>query len=161
MEERDPMTLIINTSEKFLGHNDYKGKAQAEIKVGELSPLIWAYVGDGVYELFIRTFLVFNKRRKVHEIHDEAVKYVNSSAQSAIVHAIEPFLDEEEKFIVIKGRNTKSNLPRSSNAVEYRYSTGLEALIGHLYLEGKLDRLKEIFHIILNNLDCIEANTSK
>ena len=86
---------------------------------------------------------------------------MNSSAQSAIVHAIEPFLNSEEKEIVLKGRNTKSNLPRSSNAVEYRYSTGLEALIGYLYLTGKLDRLNEILYIILNNLDCIEAGTSK
>ncbi len=161
MEERDPMKLIETISGKFLDHHDYKGKAEAEIKVGELSPLVWAYVGDCVYELFIRTFLVFDKRRKLHKIHDEAVKYVNSSAQSAIVHAIEPFLNSEEKEIVLKGRNTKSNLPRSSNAVEYRYSTGLEALIGYLYLTGKLDRLNEILYIILNNLDCIEAGTSK
>ena len=159
MEEKDPITLVSNTVEILLGN--FKNNINGDTIIKELSPLVLAYIGDCVYELFVRTLLIFDKRRKVNEIHDEAVKLVNSGAQAAIIHAIEPLLSEKEREIVIKGRNTKSNLPKNTSPMEYRYSTGFEALIGYHYLMGEHDRLNEIFHIILNELDSIEGDIFK
>ncbi|HHY13565.1 MAG TPA: Mini-ribonuclease 3 [Thermoanaerobacterales bacterium] len=159
MEEKDPITFVRDTAETLLG--DFKRDTNDDNILKEISPLVLAYIGDCVYELFVRTFLVFDKRRKVNEIHDEAVKLVNSGAQAAIIHAIEPQLSEREREVVIKGRNTKSNLPKNTSPMEYRYSTGFEALIGYHYLMGEHDRLNEIFHIILNELDSIEGDIFK
>lgn len=135
-----------------------KGKAGDPFDVNGLSPLVWAYIGDGVFEVFIRTLLVTEGKQKLADIHQTAVKYVNSSAQSALIRAIEPFLHDDEREIVKKGRNTKSNIPRNADMCDYRYSTGLEALIGYLYLTGKSTRLSEIFGMIADKLKNIENN---
>ncbi|HHT43061.1 MAG TPA: ribonuclease III [Firmicutes bacterium] len=108
-----------------------------------LSPLALAYVGDAVFELFIRTKLV-GYPAKMHELHRSAVKYVQASRQAEIIHAWEPELTEEEKEVVRRGRNAKGGVPRHSDVVEYRYSTGMEALVGYLYLSGRQERLLEL-----------------
>lgn len=118
-----------------------------EVNPNLLSPLVLAYVGDAVYELFIRTKLVVHPA-KVHELHQVAVKYVQASSQAQIVHDWEPELTEEEREVVRRGRNAKGGVPRHGDVVEYRYSTGFEALIGHLYLSGQHERLLELLNRI-------------
>ncbi len=116
-----------------------------EDEINMISPLTWAYVGDCVYELYIRTKLVNNTNLKPHKLHIESIKYVKASAQAKILGKIQSKLTEEEKNIVRRGRNTQNHhLPKNSNVQEYSYSTAFEALIGYLYLTNKNERLKEI-----------------
>lgn len=117
-----------------------------------LSPLVLAYVGDAVYELYIRSKLVEKNLAKVHDLHQMAVKYVQAAGQAEIIHSWEGSLTEEEKEIVRRGRNAKGAVPRHSDMADYRYSTGFEALIGFLYLAGREARLLEL----LNSTDFFE-----
>lgn len=118
---------------------------ELEKKINELSPLTWAYVGDAVYELYIRENLVNTSKAKPHKLHIESIKYVKAAAQARILKIIEEELTEEEKQIVKRARNTKSHhLPKSAEVNEYMYSTAFEGLIGYLYLTKKEERLQEI-----------------
>ena len=110
-----------------------------------LSPLVWAYVGDSVYEMFIRTNLVNKSNAKPHKLHIESIKYVKASAQCEALKKIEEKLTEEEKDIVRRGRNTQNHhVAKNSNVIEYAYATAFEALIGYLYLTKQDERLEEI-----------------
>ena len=110
-----------------------------------LSPLVWAYIGDSEYELFIRTNLLNNSNAKPHKLHIESIKYVKAGAQANILKKIEDKLSDEEKDIVRRGRNTQNHhIAKNSTVADYSYSTGFEALIGYLYLMKRDDRLEEI-----------------
>ena len=122
-----------------------------EIDINLLSPLTWAYVGDSIYELLIRTHLVNKTKLKPHSLHIEAIKFVKAKSQADILKRLEVYLTDEEKEIVRRGRNAENHhLPKNANVEEYMYSTAFEALIGYLYLCKKDERLKEIFDLILN-----------
>lgn len=115
------------------------------LEVNTMSPLTWAYVGDAVYELFIRMNLVNTKKSKPHMLHIESIKYVKAEAQANILKRIYDELTEDEKDIVRRGRNAENHhLPKNANVQDYMYSTAFEALIGYLYLTKQNDRLKEI-----------------
>ena len=114
-------------------------------KVKLMPPLVWAYVGDAVYELYIRTNLVNNTKLNPHKLHVEAIKYVKAQAQAKILEKITEILTEEEKDIVRRGRNAQNHhLPKNANLDEYSHATAFEALIGYLYLTKQDDRLSEI-----------------
>lgn len=116
-----------------------------EQEINQMSPLVWAYVGDCVYELFIRTYLVDNTNLNQHKLHIEAIKYVKAEAQANFLKEIYESLNDEEKDIVRRARNANSHhLPKNSNIQEYMYSTAFEGLIGYLYLNKKYARVKEI-----------------
>ena len=122
-----------------------------ETDINLLSPLTWAYIGDSVYELLIRTYLVNKTKLKPHSLHIEAIKYVKAKSQADILKKLEEYLTDEEKDIVRRGRNAENHhLPKNANVEEYMYSTAFEALIGYLYLCKKDERLKEIFNLILD-----------
>ena len=121
-------------------------KSKDEIQL--MSPLTWAYIGDAVYELYVRNKLINETNMKPHKLHIEAIKYVKASAQANILKNIYEDLTEEEKEIVRRGRNTQNHhLPKNSNIQEYMYSTAFEALIGYLYLTEQNERLKEILEM--------------
>lgn len=110
-----------------------------------LSPLVWAYIGDGVYELFVRTYLINNSNSKPHKLHIESIKFVKAEAQAKILEKMMPELSEDELDIVRRGRNTENHhLPKNANIADYSYSTGFEALIGFLYLTKQDERLNQI-----------------
>ena len=110
-----------------------------------MSPLTWAYIGDAVYELFIRNKLINETNLKPHKLHIEAIKYVKAKSQAEKLNEIYETLTDEEKDIVRRGRNTQNHhLPKNSNVQEYMYATAFEALIGYLYLTKQHSRLKEI-----------------
>ncbi|QLY79559.1 Mini-ribonuclease 3 [Clostridium intestinale] len=111
-----------------------------------LNPLQLAFVGDGVYEVFIRNYILNkNKELSTHKLHVEAIKYVKAHAQSEIIRRIESDLTEEEIYIYKRGRNTKSaTVPKNADLAEYRAATGFEALVGYLYLINEIDRLNTI-----------------
>mgnify|MGYP002561472385 FL=1 len=120
-----------------------------EVKL--MPPLTWAYIGDCVYELYIRTKLVNETKLKPHELHIKAIGYVKAKAQAERLKNIYDKLTEEEKDIVRRGRNAENHhLPKNANVQEYMYSTAFEALIGYLYLTKQNKRLKEILEIIKN-----------
>ena len=114
-------------------------------EVNLMSPLTWAYVGDAVYELYIRTKLVNETNLNPHKLHIESIKYVKAGAQAKLLEKIYENLTNEEQEIVRRSRNTQNHhLPKNSNVQEYMYSTAFEGLIGYLYLTKQNNRLKEI-----------------
>lgn len=128
--------------------NDYIELKRSKEEVNLMSPLTWAYVGDGVFELYIRTKLVNETNMKPHALHIEAIKYVKAQAQAEILNKIYDKLTDEEKEIVRRGRNAENHhLPKNANVQEYMYSTAYEALIGYLYLTKQTERLQEILRI--------------
>ena len=121
-----------------------------EIDVNQMSPLVWAYIGDSVYEQYIRDYLVTNTKYKPHKLHVEATKFVKAGAQAKILQQLEESLTEEEKEIVRRARNTKNHhLPKNSNVQEYMYATAFEGLIGYLHLSKNTNRLNEILELSL------------
>ena len=119
-------------------------------EVNTLSPLTWAYVGDGVFELFIRTHLTNITNLKPHMLHIETIKYVKADAQVRILHKIEENLTNDEKDIVRRGRNAENHhVPKNATVEEYSYATAFEALIGYLYLTKQDKRLKEILEMCI------------
>jgi len=118
------------------------------MEVLNLQPLVLAYIGDAVYEAYIRTMLVINKKTNVNTLHKMSIKYVKAKAQSDIVHRIADKLTQEEQDVVRRGRNAKSvTVPKNAEITDYRYSTGYEALIGYLYLINNTARLMEILRL--------------
>ena len=121
-----------------------------EIDVNQMSPLVWAYIGDSVYEQYIRDYLVTNTKYKPHKLHVEATKFVKAAAQAKILELLEKDLTEDEKEIVRRARNTKNHhLPKNSNVQEYMYATAFEGLIGYLHLSKNTNRLNEILELSL------------
>ena len=119
-----------------------------EQDVNQMSPLVWAYIGDAVYEEYIRNYLVINTRYKPHKLHVEATKFVKASAQANILKQLEDILTEEEKEIVRRTRNTKNHhLPKNANVQDYMYATAFEGLIGYLHLTKNKERLEEILEL--------------
>lgn len=117
----------------------------SEKDVDELSPLVLAYIGDAVFELYIRTYLVCKGNSPVHALHKQATHYVKAKAQSDIIHVLIDFLTDEEKNIVRRGRNAKSNtIPKNADVTEYKYATGFESLLGYLYLKKQYPRLMQV-----------------
>lgn len=121
-----------------------------ELDVNQMSPLVWAYVGDSVYEQFIRNYLVTNTKYKPHKLHIEATKFVKASAQAEILQKLAEKLTEEEQEIVRRTRNTQNHhVAKSASVQDYMYATAFEGLIGYLHLTKQKDRLEEILDMSL------------
>ncbi len=116
----------------------------------QLSPLVLAYVGDTVYDLFVRTMLVNNSDATVHGMHVRAAEYVCAAAQAAASERVSPLLNEKEQAIFRRARNAHiGTIPKNASIGAYRAATGLEAVVGYLYLLGEDERLKELMRTIL------------
>lgn len=127
-------------------------REKEEVDVNLLSPLTWAYIGDSVYELYIRTNLVNKTKLKPHKLHIESIKYVKAKAQADILKELMEILTDEEKDIVRRARNAENHhLPKNADPEDYMYSTAFEGLIGYLYLCKKDERLKEILKKCIEN----------
>ncbi len=125
-----------------------------EMDVNNMSPLIWAYVGDCVYELYVRSHLVNTTKQKPHQLHIKTIQYVKASAQAMILKKMQDTLTEEEKKIVRRGRNVQNHhLPKNADPQDYMYATAFEALIGYLYLTKKDERLQEILKDVIKMID--------
>lgn len=117
----------------------------------QLNPLVLAFVGDAIYEVLVRTYIVNkNKDMKVHKLHVKAISFVKAHAQSEFMKMLMNELNQEEMSIFKRGRNTKSaTVPKNANVTEYRIATGFEALFGYLYISNQNNRLNEIFKLII------------
>ena len=131
--------------------SDFRVREFSEQEARNLNPLQLALIGDGVYEIFIRNYILSNNiDLNAHKIHVKAIEYVKAKSQSLIMHKIEESLSEEEVYIFKRGRNAKSaTVPKNANVRDYRMATGFEALIGYLYLTGKGERLESIFNEVV------------
>ena len=121
-------------------------------QVNEISNLSLALVGDGVYELLCRTYLCCKGDHKVLHLHKDTVNMVNATAQAQYADKLLPFLTEEELAYFRRGKNAHTHAaPKAATRQAYAKATGLECLFGALYLQGKTDRLNELFAIIVDN----------
>lgn len=113
-----------------------------------------AYLGDAVYEVYVREYLVRLGYTNADKLNKESHKFVTAAAQSHIAKELLPHLDERETDIFKHGRNLgHSHTARNIDPIEYRVATGIEVLFGELFLEGKSDRLSEIFKIITETVE--------
>lgn len=139
---------MLNKKDEKIEMEELIEITKSKLDINMLSPLTWAYVGDSVYELYIRAKLVNETNLKPHKLHIEAIKYVKAKAQAELLQKIYDKLSDEEKDIVRRGRNAENHhLPKNSNIQEYMYATAFEALIGYLYLTKQNRRIKEILDL--------------
>ena len=116
---------------------------------GEYPALTLAYIGDAVFEIYVRSFLVTRKNEAVAKLHKAATGYVKAASQSKYMEIIEDKLTEEELGAYKRGRNAHpKTTAKNADIIDYRRATGFEALIGYLYICGKIDRINEIMSFI-------------
>lgn len=109
------------------------------------SPLVLAYLGDGVYELVIRAKVVSQGNMQVNKMHKKSTSLVKAQAQAKMIRLLEPELTDEERAVFKRGRNAKSmTAAKNATIIDYRTATGFEALVGYLYLSGRFERLSEL-----------------
>ncbi len=108
-----------------------------------------AFIGDSVYDLYIRCYLASLSNEKTRKLHEKATKFVSARAQAGIMDNIISKLTDEEVLIYKRGRNTNINTSKHAEAIEYKKATGLETLIGYLYLTNNKQRIEEIISLII------------
>ena len=119
-------------------------------QVNAISNTGLALVGDGVYELLVRTYLCAAGDQTVLKLHKDTVQLVKAPAQAKFADKLKPILTEEEYAYYRRGKNAHTHAaPKSATKAEYAKATGLEALFGALYLLGQTQRLNELFHILM------------
>ena len=124
--------------------------------VNEVNSLALAYLGDSIYELYIRTYLIDKGINKVNTLQEEAKKYVSAKSQALILNKINEYLTNEEIDVVKRARNHKSHKsPKNTDIVTYKLSTGLEALFGYLFLTKQNKRIDELMSLIVGEKICI------
>ena len=123
--------------------------------VKEVNVKTLAYIGDVVYELYIREHVISNSHEQVNKLHKKTIKYVSAKAQARIVDAINNELTDAEKDIIRRGRNAEANtVPKNTDVITYKIATGFEALIGYLYLTKNNERLN---YIITKSIEIVEG----
>ena len=121
--------------------------------INNISMLGLAHIGDAVYELLTRTMLCSDGSRKATDLHRKTVAIVNAPAQAKAAERLLPLLTEEEMCVFRRGRNAKVNsVPQKADIYQYHAATGLEALFGWLYLQGKTERINQLF------AECVEEH---
>lgn len=134
------------------------GMKQADIR--SYSPLTLAYIGDGIYDLVIRSMMVAKGNAHVNDLHRRTSKLVKAHAQSELIGLLQPELTEEELAVYRRGRNAKSfTMAKNATVADYRRATGFEALMGYLYLEDQMDRMMELILTGLKKLKEKDKNT--
>ncbi|MCH5585912.1 ribonuclease III [Shimazuella sp. AN120528] len=130
-------------------------------KPDELPPLTLAYIGDAVQELYVRHHLVASGEVKPQRLQQIAIRYVSAAAQAHAIQMIMDQLTEDEIAVYKRGRNAKTtSISRRADVGKYRQGTGLETLLGYLYLMGQADRLQEIMQMLID-LGPLEREMSK
>jgi len=131
----------------------HKKQGEPHIDLRTYSPLTFAYIGDAVYEMVMRTMVVERGQQSVHALHKQTTSLVCAKTQAAIVEALADVLTEAEQDIYRRGRNSKINSSAKNMSLEdYRKATGLEAVCGYLYLRGETARIVELLTIGLERL---------
>lgn len=119
-----------------------------EVDIRTYSPQVLAYIGDGIYELLIRTILVGQGNRQANALHKKASAYVKASAQAKMILSIQEELTEEEHHVYKRGRNARAfSMAKNATMSDYRHATGFEALMGYLYLTGRTTRMVDLIKL--------------
>ena len=119
-----------------------------EQEVRSYSALAFAYIGDSVYELIMRTMITSKGNNRPNKYHQQVIQYVNANAQTRMMDKIKPLLTEEEKTMFRRGRNAKSiSCAKNQSHHDYRIATGFETLIGYLYMTGQMGRIMELVSV--------------
>ena len=135
------------TLKDFLGFYK-KTMEMGPVDAGTYSPLVLAYIGDGIYELVVRTAVVGKGNRQANALHKKTSTYVKASAQAAMMEAILEDLTEEELAVYKRGRNAKTvSMAKHATMHDYRHATGFEALMGYLYLTDQMKRMIDLIKI--------------
>lgn len=115
--------------------------------------LTLAYIGDAIYEVYVRKFLIDNGLTKVDNLQKKAVEYVSAKAQSKFITNLinNNFFNDTELEVIFRARNHKSRMPKNTDIITYKYATSLEAVVGYLYLDNQNTRLDELMEKILND----------
>lgn len=138
---------------------DYVEEIRREFSIKEkdprqYSPLALAYIGDGIYDLVIRTMVVEQGNARVNQLHKKVSNMVKASFQAQMIHKMQPYLTEEERSVYKRGRNAKSyTMAKNASVTDYRHATGFEALMGYLYLAHQFSRILELVKIGLEEAD--------
>ena len=136
--------------EKFLESSKELNNEKADAK--EYSPLTLAYIGDAVYEVLVRSAVLYEGNAPVNKLNKKSRRLVNAAAQSEMYKRLESIVTEEELAVMKRGRNAKSfTTAKNQSMSDYRHATGLEALYGYLYLKGDNKRIMELFRICIEN----------
>ena len=122
-----------------------------ENRIRELGPLELAYIGDTVYDLYIRSYIVKNRMGKMQRLHKLASGVVNARSQARAAELLLPILSEREKEIFRYGKNAKSTPPKNMTREDYSYATGIEAVFGYLYLTKQQERIDGFFGLIISH----------
>jgi len=119
-----------------------------------IAALNLAYMGDAVFEIFVRTKVLKQGEAPVKTLHKRSESFVKAEAQSKMYHELEKIITEDELQILKRGRNAKSfSKAKSATMSDYRHATGVEALFGYLFLKGETERLKQLFEICVENMN--------
>ena len=146
------------TEESMPQQDSFLTQIKEEFQLGEqelnsYSPLVLAYIGDCVYELLVRTLLVGKANCQVSKLHKKAIDYVKAETQAAMIAALMDELTEEEQDVFRRGKNAKPHtIPKNASLSDYRRATGMEAVIGYLYLKDDMERVIELVKLGLDRL---------
>lgn len=129
-------------------------QAMAPEKMREMSPLALAFIGDGIFEMLVREFLVGKGNCPVKKLHQRSVELVNCKAQARFLKEnLFPVLTEQEQAVCLRGRNAHvGHVPKNADIADYHNATALEAVFGYLYLRGEMARIRELFGLIIAGL---------
>ncbi len=119
-----------------------------DVDIRTYSPLVLAYIGDGIFDLVIRTMVVGKGNNHPSRLHQATSSLVKAHAQAEMMKSLLPHLTEEEETFYRRGRNAKSyTMAKNASMTDYRHATGFEALLGFLYLQNRMDRMMELIKI--------------
>lgn len=129
----------------------FEGK---EVDIKTYSPLTFAYIGDDVFDLVIRTIVVNKGNTSPNKLHNMVIRYVSAKAQAKMYDAINPLLNDEEQDVLRRGRNSKPHTKaKNASSADYMKATALETLIGFLYLRDDMERIFELIKIGINKIE--------
>ena len=125
-----------------------------EVDIKTYSPLTFAYIGDDVFDLVIRTIVVNKGNTSPNKLHNMVIRYVSAKAQAKMYDAINPLLNDEEQDVLRRGRNSKPHTKaKNASSADYMKATALETLIGYLYLRDDMERIFELIKIGINKTE--------
>ncbi len=129
----------------------FEGK---EVDIKTYSPLTFAYIGDDVFDLVIRTIVVNKGNTSPNKLHNMVIRYVSAKAQAKMYDAINLLLNDEEQDVLRRGRNSKPHTKaKNASSADYMKATALETLIGYLYLRDDIERIFELIKIGINKIE--------
>jgi len=157
MDDKCPGNMLkyhyhLYTGIKGTDMPDYFNVNIQDDKIMGISSLGLAHLGDGVYELLVRTWLCLGGKSTSKGLHRAAVSHVSATAQAKAADRMAYHLSDEEQDVFRRGRNAKVNsVPKNANLIDYHMATGLESLFGYLYLKGRTERINELFAIAMSD----------